>query len=176
MFFATTRHGSDVLANASELQIKKKTPHMFSLKVASVGGDRLLSSDAAIVPTISGNSFSDTIFWVTKTAHSTGEPYWIPVLVLLWPWVESLRCNLEKRPLYILFKHVGSWHSACSRIMRSPSSFGGQLSLWSMLGLNRFCFARLVCMRFACVWYLKCKQQNLPHLFMQKTNLVKHIR
>lgn len=35
---------------------------MFSLKVASVGGDRLLSSDDAIVPTISGNSFSDTIF------------------------------------------------------------------------------------------------------------------
>lgn len=46
---------------------------MFSLKVASVGGDRLLSSDAVIVPTISGNSFSDMIFRVTKTAHHPGE-------------------------------------------------------------------------------------------------------
>jgi hypothetical protein len=39
-----------------------KFKNMLSLKVTSVGGDRLLSSDAAIVPAISGNSFREMIF------------------------------------------------------------------------------------------------------------------
>lgn len=69
--------------------------HTLPLKLASVGGARLLSSSAAIVPTISGNSFRDMIFragfGVTKTAHRTGEPNLIcgmrPLLVLLLCWV-----------------------------------------------------------------------------------------
>lgn len=153
---------------------------MFSLKVASVGGDRLLSSDAAIVPTISGNSFSDMIFrasFESQRQLSALESL-TEYLSLSFSGIgsESLRCSLEMQPLYILFEHIGTWHSACSRPMRSSSNFGGQLSLWGMFTLNRCCFEKLVCMRFAYVWYLKCKQQKLPHLFMQKTNLVKHIR
>lgn len=39
-----------------------KFKNMLSLKVTSVGGDRLLSSEVAIVPAISGNSFREMIF------------------------------------------------------------------------------------------------------------------
>lgn len=45
---------------------------MLSLKVASVGGDRLLSSDAAIVPTISGNSVREMIFRAKLLSHRDG--------------------------------------------------------------------------------------------------------
>ena len=39
-----------------------KFRNALSLKAASVGGDRLLSSDAAIVPTVSGDSVRTGIF------------------------------------------------------------------------------------------------------------------
>lgn len=42
---------------------------MLSLKVASVGGDRLLSSDVAIVPVISGNSVKEMIFRAKLLSH-----------------------------------------------------------------------------------------------------------